>query len=487
MNAIAEFDDIGRSAFLERYGFNGARDYFVVHEGRRYASKAIAAVAYKWAPGGDGQALGALDLSGGRNDAAKRLINLGFLVTSPEDVGTNEGASQTPGVSGDQWSDSGLNGGLAAGNFDACAARFLGQVRVAQKGRPFTGFAEGVAATMEDYKPRLRARALELLDVASWTDAAIGAGAILRNVIAAIEIQDVRLNLANNLVFWQNRFGHANRDHRALLEAADGGAARRDLEGALFGLFAGGEDEGLVFDRLADLTHRKYPLLAYLFYLKDGDRFLPIQPTGFDEAFRELGIDLVTRGQCSWDNYRRYLNAIAGVRSRLEAHGGFGDVDLIDAHSLCWLLVKLPLVTATGPAGNRSGSRGVDPGRKLGARDRAIATMILSVEKTVRDANGQSVLRTVKNKELHLDQYALRKLLERLTDVQGDRCALTGIPFDYSGADPRLAPSCDRIDSAGHYSDGNVQIVCCFINFWKGSDDNDEFRELLALIRHDDF
>ena len=28
-----------------------------------------------------------------------------------------------------------------------------------------------------------------------------------------------RINLTNNLVFWQNRFGHANRDHRALLEA----------------------------------------------------------------------------------------------------------------------------------------------------------------------------------------------------------------------------------------------------------------------------
>ena len=34
--ALAEFDRLGREAFLEKYGFGPARGYFVVHEGRRY-------------------------------------------------------------------------------------------------------------------------------------------------------------------------------------------------------------------------------------------------------------------------------------------------------------------------------------------------------------------------------------------------------------------------------------------------------------------
>lgn len=41
LNAIAEFDTMGRRTFLPRYGFNGARDYFPVHEGQNYDSKAI--------------------------------------------------------------------------------------------------------------------------------------------------------------------------------------------------------------------------------------------------------------------------------------------------------------------------------------------------------------------------------------------------------------------------------------------------------------
>ena len=47
------------------------------HGGRRYDSKARAAVALEWAPGGNGEELGALDLSGGRN-AAKRLSWFGW-------------------------------------------------------------------------------------------------------------------------------------------------------------------------------------------------------------------------------------------------------------------------------------------------------------------------------------------------------------------------------------------------------------------------
>src|SRR4051794_9117723 len=90
---------------------------------------------------------------------------------------------------------------------------------VAKSGHPFVTFEEGVAAVWEGYKPRLRERALALLGAEKWSQADIGSGAILNCAIEAIEIQDDRTNLINNLVFWLNRFGHSNRDHRALLEA----------------------------------------------------------------------------------------------------------------------------------------------------------------------------------------------------------------------------------------------------------------------------
>lgn len=69
--------------------------------------------------------------------------------------------------------------------------------------------------------------------------------------------------------------------------------------------------------------------------------------------------------------------------------------------------------------------------------------------------------------------------------LQGNHCALTGIPFQFHGADAdkNLLPSLDRIDSDGHYEAGNLQVVCQFINFWKGSGDKEDFRRLLTLVR----
>jgi hypothetical protein len=59
----------------------------------------------------------------------------------------------------------------------------------------------------------------------------------------------------------------------------------------------------------------KYPLLAYLYFLLDEDRFMPIHPTAYDRAFRRLGVDLVTLRNCSWSNYLRYNAALGSVRS----------------------------------------------------------------------------------------------------------------------------------------------------------------------------
>lgn len=44
--AIAEFDQIGREAFLEKYGYGPSREYVVVENGRQYDSKALLGAAY---------------------------------------------------------------------------------------------------------------------------------------------------------------------------------------------------------------------------------------------------------------------------------------------------------------------------------------------------------------------------------------------------------------------------------------------------------
>ncbi|GAA4717160.1 DUF3578 domain-containing protein [Sphingomonas lutea] len=45
LEAIREWDELGRSAFLQKYGYGSAKSYFVQHDGKAYDSKAIAGVA----------------------------------------------------------------------------------------------------------------------------------------------------------------------------------------------------------------------------------------------------------------------------------------------------------------------------------------------------------------------------------------------------------------------------------------------------------
>ncbi|MDE0547429.1 hypothetical protein [Microbacterium sp. C7(2022)] len=76
--ALAEFDRMGRDAFLHKYGFGPARDYLLVTEEGSYDSKAIFGVAYGYE---HGTALTADEFSGGRAGAAGRLAELGFTIT----------------------------------------------------------------------------------------------------------------------------------------------------------------------------------------------------------------------------------------------------------------------------------------------------------------------------------------------------------------------------------------------------------------------
>lgn len=83
--AIGEFDELGREAFLKKYGFGKSRGYFLEHNGKRYDSKAIAGAAH----GKLGRRFAALapsEFSGGDRTVAKRLRELDFIVTEPSDV-----------------------------------------------------------------------------------------------------------------------------------------------------------------------------------------------------------------------------------------------------------------------------------------------------------------------------------------------------------------------------------------------------------------
>jgi hypothetical protein len=166
----------------------------------------------------------------------------------------------------------------------------------------------------------------------------VGTGRILDKVVDAIEISDRPDVPRNNLVAWQARYGPQSQSHRALLAAR--GDRRRGLERWCVDFFRQQSVDGDAFEAFVDMAGPRYDLVAYLFYLKDADRFMPIAPRTFDAAFSKLGIVLRMGRRCSWNNYSQYNAALRDIRDALRDLAGIPDARLIDAHSFCWMLVR---------------------------------------------------------------------------------------------------------------------------------------------------
>jgi hypothetical protein len=129
--------------------------------------------------------------------------------------------------------------------------------------------------------------------------------------------------------------------------------------------------------------------------------------------------------------------------------------------------------------------RGKNPGLAYNAQQKAIWRMAATAKGTVSFSNGQQVLRTVKNKDLLIPENELMPFLEALLAEQNNLCAITDLPLQFDGDedDKEMLCSLDRIDSNGHYEKDNLQIVCRFVNRWKSSSHDDEFRRLLGIVR----
>ena len=92
LQAISEFDDLGREEFLSRHGFKHAKWWFLVHDGRLYDTKAIYGVAVGIA---NNQPRAFREFSGGEQTVVRQLRNLGFEVrNSPEGRGDEAGTDE---------------------------------------------------------------------------------------------------------------------------------------------------------------------------------------------------------------------------------------------------------------------------------------------------------------------------------------------------------------------------------------------------------
>ena len=182
----------------------------------------------------------------------------------------------------------------------------------------------------EGYKYEIYSAGRDALAFQSWERSAIGSGEIAQAAVRAIEIPN------NNLVPWQARYGETARPHQPLYEAEKQQDDLSRIEECLFALYREQQEERS-FAEMVDVFGRTYPLLAYLFFLKDRSRYLPIAPTFFDRAFEQLGAEFKTNHRCSWENYLVYSSLIGELKTMLTDNLG-GEVSLLDAHSFAWIL-----------------------------------------------------------------------------------------------------------------------------------------------------
>lgn len=367
-------------------------------------------------------------------------------------------------------------GTLSRTDFDRAYENLNRNLR-AYNGSEFEDFQTGVIHIWESYKDDIRRIALERLNSSDWTTNDVGTGRILSALIHAIEISE-SADIHNNLVAWEPRPNQPSLTMQ-LRQDVGSGQKRNQFERLLFDLFSGKTDHEPALSRLVELIGRRYSVIAYIFFLIDDTRYMPIAPQTFDRAFAELSIDLRMSGKCSWENYTAYNEAISWVQNALIDWKGFAGTRLLDAHSWIWLMARLP-----GKI-EQQRKQGVSKPDDIKFKMIELGRNIIS---RAANSNGQTEKTVVKNKEVFgfSSDQALHSFLEQLWEKQKGLCNLTGLPMQLrvpKGEPNHMIVSVDRVDSDRQYSPDNLQLTCWFANRWKGTTPNEEFSGLISLVR----
>jgi hypothetical protein len=336
-------------------------------------------------------------------------------------------------------------------------------------GRTFTSFDRGAIAAEEGYKMRVRERARRAMRWDDWSQEDIGTGRILKNTISGIEVD------GNNLLQVEARKGDGTEGHSRLLTASEASDIVA-IEAALYSIYRDDKSQpDEVFDRMVDLLGANYPLIGYLWFLKDPETYVPLRPTGLQSGLMAMNIDYPLKQRCSWDNYRGFIDILQALRPLLADALDLEEVALIEAHSFVWVVGSWK---EPDPSKSRKGG-------SLDDIEKAAWIIADRIMKTVSNSNGQTVERILKDKTSSLDREALLRHIAELIRAQNGLCALTGLPLQLPPAieDADLAASPDRIDSDQGYEPGNIQMVCWFANRWKSNDSDANFRRLIDLFR----
>jgi len=176
----------------------------------------------------------------------------------------------------------------------------------------------------ENYKYVVLNNAKNELLLKTWKEDDIGNGYILEAVKNSIQTSVVYngKKVDNNLIDWRKKdnFNKLKPDV--------------ETERLFFNFFKSKVKDQVAFERLNNMGF-SYQLIAYLFFLKNSQKYMPISQERFDAIFESLGIDLKTSHNISWENYLDYCGIIKSFKKHLSTI--HKDITLLDAHSFLWI------------------------------------------------------------------------------------------------------------------------------------------------------
>jgi len=208
-------------------------------------------------------------------------------------------------------------------------SRFTSFVQLMDGHDGFISFRDstGFLGREEDYKSRIAEEARKELKFNSWNESWIGTGKIADCARGAINKSGNLVN-KNQQIDFKNRLDPNNAKFHS------------EAERILYDIYRNTLcDEATAFANAVEVFGAKYDTIAFLFFIKDDSRFLPISTGHFDKGFAALGIDYSTSFKCSWENYQNFIEIIKEIRTVMEEMlPMYGTPRLIDAHSFVWVI-----------------------------------------------------------------------------------------------------------------------------------------------------
>lgn len=200
-------------------------------------------------------------------------------------------------------------------------------------------FNKGFILSEEGYKKELYVKCREALHTDELSIQHLNTGKIYRWFLDALAVKIN--NKQQNLVGWRDidKLKALNSEQINMFEKA------------ICRLFCLESDEDC-FNLLVKTIGQDYPVISFIFFLKDKEKYLPVRPKKFkDNLKKAFDIDADYLNKCSWENYCEYLKEMQNIRGFLSEKFN-DDIELLDAHSFVWMVWTIDEVAEFAPKTN---------------------------------------------------------------------------------------------------------------------------------------